>query len=108
MSKIVLVILSACYLVSFAPAPAPRPAVYWTRVTIVQSRREQQCTWDIAPARLRQTIEDPIGYPYGEVEAFSCAGDTAAVIAELTQRAAEMHAAARAYRQAHPIQGVTK
>jgi hypothetical protein len=66
----------------------------------------QACTYEIAPARLRQQIEDPIGYPYGVVTAFSCDGDAQAVIAELSRRVAEMQAAAAAYRAAHPIGGV--
>jgi len=93
-------------LLSIAPLPAPQPAIYHAQITIVQSAVQQACTWETAPARLQQQIEDPIGYPYGVVSAFSCDGDSAAVVAELATRASAMQAEARAYRQAHPIGGV--
>lgn len=107
--RILFVILLALPLVSFGPPPAA-PAVYWTRIGVVQTQHlasphAQACTWDIAPARLRQEIVDPIGYPFGVVTAFSCGGDTAAVVAELNQRAGAMQEEAAAYRQAHPIAG---
>lgn len=104
MIKLFIVILLALPLLSVAPVPAAAHTVYWTRIAARTSA--QACTWEIAPARLRQTIEDPIGYPYGVVTAFSCDGDAAAVMAELETRAGAMQAEAAAYRQAHPIGGV--
>jgi len=105
-----LAILLALPLLSVAPPPVP---IYRTRLAvhagnIVQTRAPltQACTFETAPARLQQQIEDPIGYPYGFVTAFSCAGDVQAVIAELESRASAMQAEASAYRQAHPIGGV--
>jgi hypothetical protein len=107
MIKLFVVILIGGSLVSFAPAPAAPPIVYRTWLAIPQvAPQPQACTWETAPARLRQQIEDPIGYPFGEVSAWSCAGDSQAVIAELAQRAAEMQAQAAAYRASHPIGGV--
>jgi len=109
MIKILLVILLALPLVSFAPVPrAPMETGSRSRIVTRHSSlvtRIQPCSWETAPARLRQQIEDPIGYPFGMVEAWSCSGDSQAVIAELAQRAATMQAAAAAYRQAHPIGG---
>ena len=102
MIKALIAILLALPLLSLAPAPRP---MYHTQLAIVQTLRQPECTWEAAPARLRETIEDPIGVPYGEVAAWSCEGDTQAVIAELESRAAEMHAQAAAYRAAHPIGG---
>jgi hypothetical protein len=106
MIKMVIAILLALPLVSFAPVPAEAPTVYWTRISIVQTAQQPSCTWETAPARLRQQIEDPIGYPFGQVSAWSCSGDAQAVVAELAERAAAMQAEAAAYRQAHPIGGV--
>lgn len=106
MKRIVIILFALPLLLSVAPAPTEQPTVYWTRISVIQTAQQQSCTWETAPARLRQAIEDPIGYPYGEVSAWSCTGDTSAVIAELTSRAAEMQAAAAAYRAAHPIGGV--
>jgi hypothetical protein len=104
--KRLLLILLALPLLSVAPVPAPAPAVYWTRLTIqTGAPLRQPCTFETANARLQQQIEDPIGYPYGMVRAFSCSGDAAGVIAELQTRAAAMQAAAAVYRQAHPIGG---
>jgi hypothetical protein len=103
--KTLLAILLALPLLSVAPVPTAQPTVYWTRLTIVQSPQQQACTFEIATARLQQQIDDPIGYPYGMVRAFSCAGDAQAVIAELESRAAAMQAEARAYREQHPIGG---
>ena len=109
MIKLFIVILLALPLLSVAPVPAAPvapPPLVWAQFTIViHSPRPQACTWETAPARLREQIEDPIGYPFGAVEAWSCSGDSAAVVAELAQRAAEMHAAAVVYRAAHPIGG---
>ena len=107
MIKLLFILLTLPLLVSVAPVPSPQsPVVYQARLSIVQSAIQADCAWEIAPARLRQTIEDPIGYPYGEVSAWSCSGDTAAVIAELAERAGAMQAAAREYRAEHPIGGV--
>lgn len=100
-----LILLLALPLLSIAPVPASVPTVYWTRLTIVQSPQQASCTFETANARLTQQIDDPIGYPFGQVQAFSCAGDAQAVIAELADRAAAMQAAARAYREQHPIGG---
>lgn len=102
MIKLLAIILLAAPLVSFAPAPE-RATVYWTRIAV--HRGAQACTWETAPARLSQQIVDPIGYPFGHVSAWSCSGDSQAVIAELAARAAEMQAAAATYRAAHPIGG---
>jgi hypothetical protein len=109
--KILIAILLALPLLSVAPIPAPvadrAPRAVWAQFTIViRAPGAQPCTWETAPARLRQQIVDPIGYPFGMVEAWSCDGDSAAVIADLAQRAAEMQAQAAAYRAAHPIGGV--
>jgi hypothetical protein len=106
MIKRLFAILIALPLLSLAPAPAAAPAVYWTRISIVQTAQQPSCTFETAPARLRQQIEDPIGYPFGFVSAWSCSGDAQAVVAELETRAAAMQAEAAAYRQAHPIGGV--
>jgi hypothetical protein len=104
--KTLLIVLLALPLVSFAPVPTAH-TVYRVRLAIQTSAPlVQPCTWETAPARLRQQIEDPIGYPFGVVSAWSCDGDTAAVIAELAQRASAMQAEAAAYRQAHSISGV--
>jgi len=103
MIKPLIAILLTLPLLSVSPVPTAQPAVYHARIGIVQSARQQDCTWETAPARLRQQIEDPIGYPYGVVSAWSCAGDSAAVVAELAQRAAQMQADASAYRAAHPV-----
>lgn len=115
--KYILMILLCLPLLSLAPVPAALPPATIARhpvSTIVTPRARaarppfQACTWETAPARLRQQIEDPIGYPYGEVSAWSCAGDSAAVVAELNQRVRAMQAEAAAYRAAHPIVGVMK
>ena len=107
--RLLIILLLALPLLSVAPVP---PATYHARLAvrgpaIVQTHAAvaQECTFDTAPARLRQTIEDPIGYPFGQVSAFSCSGDVQAVIAELAERSAAMQADAAAYRQAHPIGG---
>lgn len=99
--KIMIALLLALPLMAPARVPAA-PVVYHTTIAIVQSAA-QSCAWENAPARLSQRIYDPIGYPYGEVAAWSCTGDSQAVIAELQARTAEMQALAAAYRQAHPI-----
>ena len=99
MIKSLITILLALPLVSLAPVPQP-PAVYWTRIAVRTSA--QACTWEVAPARLRQQIADPAGVPFGEVAAWSCSGDSAAVVAELGSRADAMRAEAAAYRAAHP------
>ena len=101
--KILIVIIMALPLMSLAPVPAPVPAVYTARITIVQSAMLQGCTFETATSRLRQEISDPIGYPYGFVQAWSCSGDGLAVASELAQRASDMQAQAAAYRAAHPI-----
>ncbi len=108
--RYLLLILLALPLLSVAPVP---PAVYHVSLAVrgpstiqTVARAQQACTFETAPARLSQTIEDPIGYPFGQVAAFSCTGDVQAVIAELESRAAAMQADAAAYRAAHPIGGV--
>lgn len=107
--KYILMILLFLSLLSIAPAPATAdrrpPITVWAPLTVIihAPPRAQACTWETAPARLRQQIEDPIGYPFGVVAAFSCDGDTQAVIAELQTRAAAMQTAAATYRAAHPI-----
>lgn len=100
MIKALIALLFALPLLSIAPAPQP-PTVYWTRLAVQTGA--QQCTWEVAPARLRQEIADPAGIPYGNVAAWSCSGDSVAVVAELAERAAAMHAEAAAYRAAHPL-----
>jgi hypothetical protein len=65
----------------------------------------EACTFETAPAKLSAQIEDPIGYPYGFVTAFSCSGDALAVARELQTRAGAMQAEAAAYRANHPIGG---
>ena len=86
-------------------APAPVPAVsYAARLAVMTSAPTvQACSYETASAKLSAQIVDPIGIPFGLVQAWSCSGDGAAVANELQQRAAEMSAAAAAYRQAHPI-----
>lgn len=106
MIKRLFMLLLALPLLSVAPVPASAPTVYWTRLALQTSAPPTQaCTWETAPARLQQQIEDPIGYPFGMVQAFSCTGDSAAVVAELNDRTAAMQTQARAYREAHPIGG---
>jgi hypothetical protein len=105
MIRTLLALLLALPLLSIAPAPAAAPVVYQTQLTIVQTAQQPACTWETAPARLRQQIADPHGYPFGMVAAWSCDGDAQAVIAELTQRAGQMQAEAARYRAAHPIGG---
>jgi hypothetical protein len=103
--KRLLILLLALPLLSIAPLPAV-PTIYWTRLAVQTSApTAQDCTFETANARLTQQIEDPIGYPFGQVRAFSCNGDSAAVVAELADRAAAMQAEARAYREQHPIGG---
>lgn len=104
MIKRLFALLLILPLLSVSPVPAA-PTIYWTRIGIVQSAQQPSCTFETAPARLRQTIEDPIGYPFGVVSAWSCSGDAQAVVAELAERAAAMQAEAAAYRQAHLIGG---
>jgi len=106
MIRTLCILLLTLPLLSIAPVPAAQPTVYWTRVTIVQSSQQQACTFETAPAKLSAPIEDPVGYPFGFVQAFSCAGDGLAVASELAERAAAMRVQARAYREAHPIGGV--
>lgn len=103
MIRKLLILLLALPLLSVSPVPAAQPTVYWTRIAVQTSA--QACTFETAAARLTLAIEDPIGYPYGQVSAFSCDGDSAAVVAELQERASAMQAEAAAYRQAHPIGG---
>ena len=100
MIKALFTLLLALPLLSLAPAP---PTIYHTTVAIVQAAHQPGCTWETAPARLRQQISDPYGWPYGEVAAWSCSGNSQAVIAELQARASAMRAEAAAYRAAHPI-----
>lgn len=105
--KYLIALFLALPLLSLAPAP-PAHAVYWTRLAVQTSAPPaQECTFETANARLRQEVADPIGYPFGNVTAFSCSGDTQAVIAELETRVATMQAEAAAYRSAHPITGAT-
>lgn len=106
--KLLIAILLALPLLSLAPAPATH-TVYWTRLAVSRSARVQACTFETAPAgaKLSTPIFDPIGYPYGFVQAFSCSGDGLAVATELQQRVATMQAEAAAYRAAHPITGAT-
>ena len=110
MIRILVTILLALPLLSIAPVPAPTadrrpPTAAWAPLTVIihAPPRAQSCTWETAQARLRQQIEDPIGYPFGTVEAWSCDGDSAAVVAELASRASAMQAEAAAYRASHPI-----
>lgn len=106
MIRILMTILLALPLLSIAPVPEAH-TVYWMRLAVSRGTRTQACTFDTAPesARLVAQIEDPIGYPYGSVQAWSCTGDTLAVAHELAERASAMQAEAAAYRQAHPIGG---
>jgi len=125
MIKLVIVLLLALPLTSFAPLPAPLPRATIARPvvqTIVVPRRAtiyrlrlavqtsapamQACSYEIASAKLSATVSDPIGYPYGFVTAFSCSGDGLAVANELAARVAQMQAEAAAYRAAHPIAGL--
>lgn len=109
--KALIIFLLALPLLSVAPIPQSH--TYQARLAvrgpvIVQTHAApvaQACTFETASARLRQMIEDPIGYPYGQVAAFSCTGDVQAVIDELETRTATMQAEAAAYRASHPIGG---
>jgi len=101
MTKLLIVILLALPLMSLAPAP--EPVVYHARIGIVQSAKQQGCTFETATSRLRQEIADPAGYPYGFVTAWSCTGDGLAVANELAQRTRDLRTQAAAYRAAHPI-----
>lgn len=128
MIKQLVICLSALLLLSLAPVPpalpratiaavphtaaivarerrAPRP-IYQLRMAIVHGT--QPCAYDTAPARLSAAIVDPIGYPYGMAQAWSCTGDGLAVANELAARVAAMDQEAAAYRASHPIVGVTK
>lgn len=110
--KALLIVLLCLPLLHSAPIPTMRPTIYRTqiavhtsgaRITTHASARTQACTFETATSRLRQEIADPIGIPFGNVQAWSCSGDGFAVAQELAERAATMHAAAAAYRAAHPI-----
>ena len=122
--RILVTILLALPLVSFAPVPAPLPLAMIVQhrisTTVVPRARTiervrlaiqtgaptpQACTFETAQSKLSVAIADPIGYPYGFVTAFSCSGDGLAVANELAQRAAALQAEAAAYRAAHPIAG---
>lgn len=105
MIRILVTILLALPLVSFAPVPHAH-TVYWTRIGVSSGARVQACTFETAPAKLSAQIEDPIGYPFGFVQAWSCSGNGLAVAQELETRATAMQAEAQAYRLAHPIGGV--
>ena len=101
--KIVTPFLLWLFLASFAPAPVPI-AVYTARLAVVTSAKAtQECTFETASAKLSAQIADPLGIPYGFVQAWSCSGDGIAVANELQQRVSDMQAQAAAYRQAHPI-----
>jgi len=103
--KTLIIILLALQLLSVAPVPAIAPTTYHARVSIVQSAQQDDCTFDTAATKLSAQIEDPIGYPFGLVQAWSCTGDSLAVAHDLAERAAAMQAEASAYRAAHPIGG---
>jgi hypothetical protein len=105
MIKLLVIILLALPLLSVSPVPAAAPTVYHARISIVQSAQTQACTFETASTKLSAQIEDPIGYPYGVVESFSCTGDGLAVANELAERASAMQAEAATYRAAHPIGG---
>ena len=108
MIRILIMLLGVLPLVSFAPVPRARHTVYWTRLAIqTGAPRAQECSYESTETHLRQPIFDPISYPYGFVQAYSCTGDALAVARELAERAAAMQAEAAAYRQAHPITGAT-
>lgn len=100
MIKLLIVLILALPLLSLAPAPHP---TYHATLAIVQAAQQPSCTYSTAPARLRQEIADPAGIPFGNVAAWSCDGDSQAVIAELAARASAMQAQAAVYRAAHPI-----
>lgn len=107
--KYLIALLCVLPLINLAPAP-PAHAVYWTRIAVQTSAPlQQECTFDTAPpsARLSAAIVDPIGYPFGMVQAWSCTGDTVAVANELAARASAMQAEAATYRAAHPVKGAT-
>ena len=71
MIKILLIVLLALPLVSFAPVPAAR-TIYRVQLALQTSAPlVQACSFETASSRLRQEIEDPIGYPYGFVTALS-------------------------------------
>lgn len=105
MIRTLVVVLLALPLLSIAPARnATAPTVYTLRLAVQTSAPlVQPCNFETAPARLEQQISDPAGIPFGLVRAWSCSGDSAAVIAELNERATTMQAEAAAYRAAHPI-----
>ena len=104
MIKTLIVILLALPLVSFAPVPTP---IYRVRLAAQTSAPPAQaCSYETATSRLSQGVSDPIGIPYGFVQAWSCSGDTQAVVAELNARVSDMQAQAAAYRASHPIKGM--
>jgi hypothetical protein len=103
MIKLLAIILLLPALSSFAPVP---PTLYRVRLAINATPAQQACTFETAPAKLSAPIFDPIGYPFGQVTAWSCSGDGLAVARELAERAAAMQSEAAAYRAAHPIAGV--
>lgn len=109
--KILIMILSALVIVSFAPAPHEH-TVYWTRIAVqTGAPLQQECNQDTARTnRLRYAyhsapITDPIGYPFGWVETWNCAGDEITSAQDFLARVATMQADAAAYRAAHPIGG---
>jgi hypothetical protein len=125
--RIPIALLLALALASFAPAPpalqratirphavqsivrphSARAGARQANPSAIHETARQECTYQLASARLRQQVTDPIGYPFGFVEAFSCNGDAQAVAREFAQRLDALHAAAVAYRAAHPVKGIS-
>lgn len=103
MTKALLCVLIALPLVSFGRLPAQ---VYRVRFAVTSAPAQQECSFETASAKLSVQISDPIGYPFGQVQAFSCSGDGLAVARELSDRASAMQSEAAAYRAAHPIRGL--
>lgn len=106
MIKALIAILLCLPLLSIAPVPRVQLATGSRAALRPQAsspKPQASCSWDTAPARLRQRIVDSAGVPFGEVAAWSCDGDSTAVIAELQTRAAAMQSEASAYRAAHPL-----
>lgn len=77
---VILIILLALPLVSFAPVPAPR----------AQAECSEQLARELRGPYLREVISDARGIPIGEVAAWSCTGDVQATIAEFERRKAAM------------------
>lgn len=79
---VILIIVLALPLVSFAPVPAPRAQT--------QAECSEQLARELRGPYLRAVISDARGIPIGEVAAWSCTGDVQATVTEFDRRKAAM------------------